>query len=154
MYGAKSGIGAAFPWEGTLRAGGSSAAPGYWNSQTGNLLTVMPLVSWSTPGGGSCGLTLYHNSQDATDLGWGMNWRSNYDFYIVNLPSSGPSTKHQVAVCYPSGQRVVYTAPNINQNLYQPPVGFHDALSLTTGTSFLLRTSDQTSYIFTSTPTA
>ncbi len=148
----KSGIGTAFPWEGMDPAGGSSAAPAYLNTATGNLMTVVPIVSWKMPAGGSCGLQLIHNSQDDLDLGWGANWRSNYDAYIVNLGQNSTSGKNQVVVVYPSGQRLVFTRSTSAHvaNLYTPPPGFHDALTQIGPSNFSLRTKDMTTYVFSS----
>jgi RHS repeat-associated protein len=152
----KSVIGLAFPWEACRRAGGSSAAPAYVDTQTGNLLTVLPIVKWSMPGGGNCGLTLYHNSQDDMDLGWGNNWRSNYDFYIINLGPNSTTGQNQVAISYPTGMRLVYTQmTGIGEsNFYSPPTGFYDALIQTSATTFTLRTKDQTVYYFSSATSA
>lgn len=51
--------GEAFPWEGWGPGGGSTAATGYVNTQTGNRLTAMPIVGWKVPGGMSLGLTMF-----------------------------------------------------------------------------------------------
>ena len=148
----KSGIGTAFPWEGMDRAGGSSAAPAYLNTATGNLMTIVPIVSWNLPGGGKCGLQLIHNSQDDLDLGWGMNWRSNYDSYIVNLGQNSTTGRPQVAVVYPTGQRIVFTKSAIvgTTNLYTPPPGIYDALTQVGPTLFTLRTKGMTTYVYSS----
>src|SRR5579871_4597512 len=146
--------GDAFPWEGFYRAGGSSAAPAYVNTQTGNLLTILPIVGWTVPGGMNLGLTLYHNSQDNLDIGWGMNWRSSFDMRVVYGGTGYTNGMGKAVVTYPTGLRLVFTNPHpATSNVFYPPTGFYDVLSIVgylghSGPIFQLRTRDQIKYTF------
>lgn len=144
--------GEAFPWEGYGPGGGSTAAPAYLNTQTGNLMTVMPIVGWKIPGGMNLNLTMYHNSQDNLDIGWGMNWRSSFDMRAIYTGTNYTSKAGKYIVSYPSGKRLVFTNPNpLVSNVYYPPTGFYDVLSRSTlvgSQACILRTRDQITYAF------
>ena len=149
---AKPTNGFAFPWEGSSSCGGSSAAPAFVNTQTGNVTTTAPIVGWKEPGDLSLGLTLYHNSQDPIDIGWGVGWRSSYDFFLIAVsPVKGvPSA---VVVCYPDGRQLEFTTSTQvgYGNLYVPPPGFHDVVVRSIGMgpgTYTLRTPDQITYTF------
>ena len=120
--------GEAFPWESFLPGGGSTAAPGFVNTQTGNRFTALPVVGWTVPGGMGLGLTLFHNSQDNLDVGWGMNWRSSFDMRVV-FAGNYTGGKTKAVVTYPTGKRLVFTNPHpTTSNVWYPPTGFYDVL--------------------------
>ena len=143
--------GEAFSWEGWGPGGGSSAAPGYVNTQTGNRMTVMPIVGWKVPGGMGLGLTLYHNSEDNLDVGWGMNWRSSFDMRLVFAGSGFTNGVSKATVTYPSGKRLVFTNPHRSTgNVWYPPTGFYDVLAsgFINHGPYFLRTKGQIVYNF------
>ena len=132
--------GESYPWEGNGPGGGSSVAPGSVNTQTGNRMTSVPIVAWRGRGGMGINLTLFHNSQDSTDIGWGMNWRSSYDMSAVYLGTSTNSAGHPIetaVVTYPTGKKITFTrslpypggSVAVN-SVFLPPRGFYDRLTL------------------------
>ena len=62
--------GAPFSWEGSF---------GDVNSNTGNLLTTVPIVSWPVRGGGTLDFTLYHNSLTQPTSEFGASWHASLD---------------------------------------------------------------------------
>lgn len=142
--------GTGYAWEASRPGGGSSAAPGYVNTQTGNRTTVVPLFSNHVRGGMNLGLTLYHNSQDNLDIGWGMNWRSNYDYRAIYVPGQSATTNSYV-VTYPSGTRITFKqVANFDplMPLYLPPRGIYDRLSVDSFGNAMLNTKDGTTFTF------
>ena len=150
--------GSSFPWEGTRAGGGSEFASGQVNTQTGNRLTTVPIVGWKARGGVPFGLTLFHNSQDSLDVGWGKGWRSNIDFTVTNTGLKQGTYWTTATVAYPDGRRLVFTYRRGNpqdtiSGAFYPPTGFYDVL-FPIGTpnqppiGWTLRTKSQMTYTF------
>ncbi|MEI7985192.1 MAG: RHS repeat-associated core domain-containing protein [Armatimonadota bacterium] len=126
--------GDSFPWEGSRPGGGSEYASAVVNTQTGNRLTTVPIVGWKVKGGVPFGLTLFHNSQDSLDTGWGKGWRSNIDFSIIYNGRLSLNVSTAVVV-YPNGRRLTFkyqhdpnsTNPEFSSAFF-PPTGFYDIM--------------------------
>jgi RHS repeat-associated protein len=143
-------------WEGTGPGGGSTMAPGTVNTQSGNRLTTMPITGWKTKGGLPFGLTLYHNAQDNIDMGWGQNWRSNYDMRVSYTGNTVNGNRDFLTVTYPTGKKLTFTRlktgiqPQWGATFY-PPKGYYDvvfAAQQPNTLGFTLRTPDQMVYSF------
>ncbi|MBL8048177.1 MAG: RHS repeat protein [Chthonomonas sp.] len=115
---------------------------GGWNSQNGNKLTEVNVVSWSARGNTGIDLTLFHNSS-SSDLGlFGESWTSTYETIIL---TSGTSR----IVKYADGSSIIFTSGGGGS--YVAPAGCFDTLSYNSGTSkYTLLNKDQSSMTFNS----
>jgi hypothetical protein len=115
-------------------------------------------VGWKTKGGVPFGLTLFHNSQDALDIGWGKGWRSNIDFSVTYTGKNTGQNLTTAVVNYPDGRRLVFTYKRGDpigsyNGAFYPPTGFYDVL-VPTGlpnmpvAGWSLRTKGQMTYEF------
>ena len=119
------------------------------NLQNGNLLTAIPLVSWS-PVGPPIDFTLYHNSAEhgtgadtATGFWLGQGWSTSYSAHIT-----GPYGEPTVTYYADDGRKVVYTWDS-GAGAYVAPAGVYDLLTWDAGTAnWTLRTPAQWCYVF------
>lgn len=121
--------GGTWPWEAYGPGGGSSSAPGLVSTQTGNRLTIVPLLHWPSRGQTSVELTLYHNSRNEGLFSFGYSWRTNYDVTIYQSPSPIPGTNLLSAIVqWPDGRYIPYRQQSQYSSVYVSPYGLYDKL--------------------------
>lgn len=128
--------GAPFEWE---QGFGWIEARDYFsfvNSNTGRVLTALPLVSLNGRGLG-IDLTLYHNSVTGTNTEIGTGWSWSYDISLWE-------TETIIYVKWPDGKSIPYT---IGQSGFTPPPGIEDRLENYGGT-YYVTTPEGVMYIF------
>ena len=137
------GGGLPYPWE---RPFPIHAIEGFLNTQTGNVVSSEPLLSFKSYGGTGVDLTLYHNSQTMWDQSMGLGWSCNYDARLTG------SFGDDVNVRWGDGTNIPY-AFDSTHNTYVGPIGIFDKLAHQVDGSWKITKPDQTTYWFSSSGT-
>ncbi len=119
-------------WEGS-----SSGTPGATtNTYSGNRLTEVPLVGWSSSGESFVDLRLYHNSADAFHggllqnlHGLGAGWKFSYDVILRNGDGGTPSPNSMVRIEFEDGSVNRF---DHNGTAYVAGPGLFDSLTVDT----------------------
>ena len=135
---AGSASGDTLPWE---------ASVGGTNTDNGNKLTQIPLVSWTARGGMPLAFTLAHNSQSIHNSELGQKWTHSFDLFLVSAvnPISGATT-----LSAHDGTDLSITFSQNVDGTYSPPTGVHDTLVVNTDGSYTQTKPDQTKFHYTS----
>jgi RHS repeat-associated protein len=135
-------VGGFAPGEGSSSGGGSGGTMGtqsMTNTNTGNLMTAVPIVSWEAAGDLEVDFKLYHNSRRSyTDARLGQSWSHSYDISVVD---DGIST----FVRWGDGLEAAYT---FSGGVFQRPAGIFDTLVKNTNNTWTVTTRDQEKYQF------
>lgn len=134
-----SGSGGGTAPGGTVPIGGGLS--GETNTNTGNKLTTLPIVGWSSRGDSAVGFTLYHNSIGAYNGALGQGWSHAYDVSIAY--TTGSSAIVRMA----DGLQVPYTE---SSGTFTPPAGWYHNLVKNTNGSWTLTFKNQSKYQFNS----
>ncbi len=119
---------------------GGRGLGGVVNTNTGNKLSTLPIVSIPVKGNLALSFSMFHNSIGAENLDLGYGWRHNYD---ASLSVVGGG---DVIVRMPDGLYVPY---DYNSPNYDPPAGWFHHLTYNSGASqWFLTFKNQSKYVF------
>ncbi len=147
-----------YPWEASFPGGGSNSVDTLVNSNNGNRLTSIPLVSVPGSKGPSINLVLHHNSRTTNgttlDSLFGPKWSFNYDATLTRESVQfGLNIGNLITVRWGNGKVVPFRYdPNrdlANTQTWYPPDGFYDIVrpgGVEGG--FILTTKHGTKYLF------
>lgn len=133
-----TGGGETMPWEGRL---------GSVNTNTGNKLTQLPIVSWPIRGGGAIDFTLSHSSKSTRTTPAGYAWVMSYD---VNVAQTVNDLTEQITganVSWDDGTIIPY-GYTATLNRYNAPAGVYDTLVQNSNGTWTLTMKDQTKWNF------
>lgn len=122
--------------EGGSGGGGPSSQ---LNTNTGNRLSHLPLVSWPGPGGSGVDFTLYHNSMVTYISDIGAGWSHSYD---VKVDYTGALS---AIVRWHDGFRVPYTE---FEGIFDAPAGWYNSLVHNVNGTWTLTTTGQRVFNF------
>jgi RHS repeat-associated protein len=132
------GSGGGFSWEGGGTGGVTGASS--VNTNNGNKLTTIPLVSWQIRGGMILDFTLYHNSISTYQGQIGHSWSFTQNVYINQDSLTGTAT-----VKWGDGQAVPFDS---GTNGFVAPAGVYDTLVKNTNSTWTLTKKHGTIYGF------
>ncbi|MCU0315096.1 MAG: DUF6531 domain-containing protein [Fimbriimonadaceae bacterium] len=131
--------GGTVPGGGGAPSGGGGGLGGETNTNTGNKLTTLPIVGWSSRGDSAIGFTLYHNSVGTYNGALGQGWSHSYDVSIAYTPGSS------AIIRMADGLQVPYTE---SSGTFTPPTGCYHSLVKNTNGSWTLTFKNQSKYQF------
>lgn len=139
--------GETYHWEASVPV----APIGSVNTANGNLLSSIPIVSWTARGGMPVNLTLYHNSEGNHNDELGQHWTHSYDIYLYVYGDEAGHNAEDVNLHWGTDLSYDFTL-NIDGS-YTAPTGIYDTMTAnTTGgviTSYDVKTKNQVKYHFT-----
>ncbi len=120
-------------------SGGGFGLGGTTNTNTGNRLSRLALVSWPARGDVGVGLTLYHNSLTQFVGAFGHGWSCAYETKFDYTPGSSSILR------WGDGTTVPYSE---DVNGFVPPAGFHEAMVRNPDQTWTVTTKSQWLYLF------
>ncbi|MDT4966501.1 MAG: hypothetical protein QOJ64_1238 [Acidobacteriota bacterium] len=132
--------------------GGSGGAPMAWernlgsvNSQTGNKMTTLPIVSWPIRGGGTLEFQLYHNSKSTRVTPAGYAWTMAYDWSVQQTFDEESGTLTGANIYKQDGTIIPFTY-NATTQKYVPPAGIPETLVKNANNTWTYTKKDQTKW--------
>ncbi|MCL6624801.1 MAG: DUF6531 domain-containing protein, partial [Fimbriimonadales bacterium] len=112
------------------------------NTNTGNRLASLSLLSWTERGGLVVSFTLYHNSKGDYQGEFGHSWSHTYDVNIAYTPNSSAIVRWGDGLTIPYVQQT--------DGSFRRPAGIHDQLVRNPDGTWTITTHSQTRFFFNS----
>ncbi|MEQ1822152.1 MAG: RHS repeat-associated core domain-containing protein [Fimbriimonadaceae bacterium] len=148
------GGGHPLPWEAAFPGGGSNSTGAILNSNTGNRLTTVPIVSVPVRGGMALSLNLYHNSVTRYDGRFGNKWSSDLDANLKQYNYvNGATNAWYIVIRWGDGSVIQYDRDAVDIWKFNAPAGLYHSVRQTGWSgNWEVTMKDGTKYVF-ETPT-